>query len=316
MSSNYNNRQQRGRIHAGERNDDDEDDDNQNNPPEMYDIQPNHIQRIADTRKHAIKENTRKDYRTRLRRMIDWSLKEYPPFAASCIREVTEEEKLDVTKNFFNQTTHDFIYNKFNKKNVGVIMAFMTTIQTENEDGTGKTRSYSHIRKFHDAILWGANEQGTILSREYHQEMRDYLHSFDKLTTLAKRKGNTEEIDADPLQFELYKKLCTWTVDSSDVFSWVYIVLLWNCMGRSASVDALGLHNLKLGIDSIVITYDDSKTDSTGKNVSPKNCYANSYVPQMSSILVLAVWCMLYPDQFEEKDLFFIPSVDHLGNAT
>ena len=66
----------------------------------MYDIQPNHIQRIADTRKHAIKENTRKDYRTRLRRMIDWSLKEYPQFADCCIREVTEEEKLDVTKTF------------------------------------------------------------------------------------------------------------------------------------------------------------------------------------------------------------------------
>ena len=66
----------------------------------------------------------------------------------------------------------------------------------------------------------------------------------------------------------------------------------------------------------IVITYDDSKTDSTGKHVSPKNCYANPYVPQLSSILVLAVWCFLYPDHFEESDLFFVPSVDHLGNAT
>jgi hypothetical protein len=309
MSSNYHHRQHRGRIHAGER---DDDVDDAKKEPSSYAIQPGHKSRIAETIKHAVKDNTRRDYRSRLCRMVDWCVVEYPEFAAVGIRSVTEEEKMDPTKMFFKQEK-DFIYNKIAPD---IIQAFMVTIQTENEDGTGKTRSYSHVRKFHDAILWGANQQGTIISKEYHQSMRDYLHSFDKVTTLAKRKGNTEEIDADPLQFALYQKLCKWAVDSSDIFSWVYIVLLWNCMGRSASVDALGLHNLKLGIDSIIITYDDSKTDSTGKNVSPKNCYANPYVPHTSSFLVLAVWCMLYPDQFDVKDLFFIPSVEHLGNAT
>ena len=311
MSNNYH-RQPRGRIHAGERDDDNNEEEKNESP--SYQIQPGHFSRIANTAKHAVKESTRRDYRSRLCRMVDWCVKEYPEFAASHIRPITEEEKNDVTRNYFNQT-HDFIYNTL-KPGIGIIKAFLTTIQTENQDGTGKTRSYSHIRKFHDAILFGAGEQRTILQREYHQEMRSYLHSFDKETTLAKRKGNTEEIDADPLNFELYRKLCTWAVDSSDMFAWVYFVLLWNCMGRSASVDALGLHNLKLGVDSIVITYDDSKMDSTGKHVHPKNCYANPYEPQMSSFLVLAIWCFLYPDQFEEKDLFFIPSVDQLGNAT
>ena len=56
MLSTYHHRRQRGQNHAGEWNNNDDDD--QTSPPETYAIQPKHIQRIADTAKHAIKENT------------------------------------------------------------------------------------------------------------------------------------------------------------------------------------------------------------------------------------------------------------------
>ena len=87
-------------------------------------------------------------------------------------------------------------------------------------------------------------------------------------------------------------------------------------MGRSASVDPLGLHNLKLGTDSIVITYDDSKMDSMGERLHPKNCYANPYCPHISTFLALGIWIMLYPDQYETTDSLFLKDNTVVGTAT
>ena len=231
--SNYH-RRQLGRIHAGERDEDGGNDTSTNNNEisQAYEIRPEHIVRIAATADHAVKDATRKDYRNRLCRMINWCVAQYPQFATTSICQILENDANDTTKHFYNQT-HDFMYNKIDPE---IIKAFMSTIQTENEDGTGKTRSFSHVRKFHDAILFGACEQRTILPHIYHQEMKKYINSFQKESIQAKRKGNTDEMDADPMQFELYSKLCAWTVDSGDMFAWVYLVILWNCMGRSGSV--------------------------------------------------------------------------------
>ena len=87
-------------------------------------------------------------------------------------------------------------------------------------------------------------------------------------------------------------------------------------MGRSASVDPLGLHNLKLGTDSVVITYDDSKMDSTGERLPPKNCYANPYCPSISTFLALGVWIMLSPEQYESSDSLFLKEGTIIGTAT
>lgn len=146
--SNYH-RRQLGRIHAGERDNDGVTDTTSNNNNEIsqaYEIRPEHIVRIAATADHAVKDATRKDYRNQLCRMIDWCISQYPKF---------ENDTNDATKHFYNQT-QDFIYAKIDPE---IIKAFMSTIQTANEDGTGKTRSFSHVRKFHDAILFGALEQ-------------------------------------------------------------------------------------------------------------------------------------------------------------
>jgi hypothetical protein len=111
MSSNYHHRQHRGRIHAGERDDDANDAEKE---PSSYTILPEHISRIAETVKHAVKDNTRtrRDYRSRLCRMVDWCVVKYPVFAEG-IRSVTEEEKMDPTKMFLNQEKRFYIQQNF-----------------------------------------------------------------------------------------------------------------------------------------------------------------------------------------------------------
>ena len=198
-------------------------------------------------------------------------------------------------------------------------MAFLSTVRKDKV--TGKTRSFTHIRKFYDAILFGSREQGTSLPSEpidFHQAIENYLKSFKKENIAANKRGEVDETAADPMPFALYVALCTWSVESGDIFSWCYMIILWNCMGRSASVDPLGLHNFKLGTrtDSIVITYDDSKMDSTGERVHPKNCYANPYCPSTSMFLALGIYCMLYPEQYESTDCLFLKERTIIGTAT
>jgi hypothetical protein len=305
----------RGRIHPGQR-DDSANNTNSNTTDNTadYEILPEHKADIAVTVDHAEKPATRNEHRNRLRRMVDWCITKYPKFAAIGIRKISIEELNDVTKHFHKQE-YDFIYERIDPE---IIMAFLSTVRKEKDNGTGteKTRSYSHIRKFHDAILFGAREQGITLHKDYFTYMEKYLKSFKNESVAARRKGDVNELDADPMPFPLYVALSTWNVESGDIFSWCYLVLLWNCMGRSASVDPLGLHNLKLGTDSIIITYDDSKMDSTGEHVHPKNCYANPYCPCVSSFLALGIWCMLYPEQYDATDCLFLKNNTLLGTAT
>ena len=243
--------------------------------------------------------------------MVDWCVTKYPQYAKIATRDVTEEELNDTTKHYHNQR-RDFIYDKLSFK---FVLAFLSVVRKENADGTGKTRSFVHVRKFNDAILFGAREQSVKLDDQYKLHLKKYLASFRKESKVATGTGETDIEQSDPMSFDLYTALCTWYVDDGNVYNWVYQLLLWNCMGRSASVDTLGLHNFKLGTDSIVITYDRSKSDMGGERVHPKNCYANLYYPYLCSFLALGVWCLLYPEQFDDADFIFIKKDCELGSA-
>ena len=235
-------RQRGGRIHGGQRRRNNNNNNNNtiNDDNNAHDIQilPEHTAGIAVTVNHAEKEATRNGHRNRLKRMVNWCYEFYSDDVPNLIRPVTADELSDPEKHFHKQK-EDFIYQKLPP---GVVMAFLSTVRKDEK--TGKTRSYSHIRKFYDAILFGAREQRVSLPSDpidFHVTVENYLKSFRKENVAAKKRGDVEEIDADPMPFALYVALCTWCVESGDIFSWCYLVILWNCMGRCASVDPLGL---------------------------------------------------------------------------
>ena len=280
--------------------------------PDDFEVSPEHQLGIATTIDHSEKNDTRRDYRNRLQRMVDWCVEKYPNYAKIATRTVTEEELNDATKHYHKQRT-DFVYHKLSYK---FVLAFLSVVRKENADGTGKTRSFVHVRKFNDAILFGAREQSVKLDDQYKLHMKKYLGSFRKESKVATGTGQSDLEQSDPMSFDLYTALCTWYVDEGDVFNWAYQVLLWNCMGRSASVDPIGLHNFRLGTDSVIITYDRSKSDMGGERVHPKNCYANPYNPYLCTFLAMGVWCLLYPEQFDDADFVFIKKGCELGSAS
>jgi hypothetical protein len=105
----------------------------------------------------GLKKNTRDEHRGRLRKMVDWCMREYGVKTAPMIHVLTNKEKQD-RKKHFHKCMHDFNYEFVQPE---YVLAYFTTIKV-SEDGVA--RSFSHMRKHHDAVLFGAMEQGEVLS--------------------------------------------------------------------------------------------------------------------------------------------------------
>lgn len=170
----------------------------------------------------------------------------------------------------------------------------------------GKFRSESDIKKFSHSILFGACEARKVLPVDYHVKVDDFMKACKKETVTKKTEGKMDNEDSDPIIFPLYWLICQGALQNNNVFIWVFMLLQWNCMARSISIDPLGFHNFWCGTDSIKITYDKSKADQSGEKVSPKNVYANPFDPTISLFLGLGIWLSLKKETFVDNDSFFL----------
>ena len=92
--------------------------------------------------------------------------------------------------------------------------------------------SYEHIRKFHNAMLFGASEKGVTLPHTYLIEMKKFLDNYKK--QVAKRKeGAVDESNTDHITFPLYCLVANWFIKENNLFGWLFIIFQWNCMARS-----------------------------------------------------------------------------------
>jgi hypothetical protein len=72
---------------------------------------------------------------------------------------------------------------------VGFIKAFLGATKRKRK---GRICLYLHLGKFHDSILFDAEQTGTILSQVNHIEMEKFLDFYKKETVIAKREGEVE----------------------------------------------------------------------------------------------------------------------------
>ena len=149
----------------------------------------------------------------------------------------------------------------------------MSTMKKAN----GKVKSLQDVRKYKDAILWGAKVAGQRLTTSFYEEIDAHIASYKKLYIKAKKEGDVDEKEADPIPLSLYQSMLKWAIEANNVFVWFWTLAQWNCMARSASIDPLAFHNFKIGQDSTICKYDDQKADKTGERLSEKNIYANPF---------------------------------------
>lgn len=301
----------RGRIHVHER------DTNTETPiiGQGLALIDEHNAAILDTEDMAMCDKTRKEYRNRIKRICKFWKEKYPDYHEKGTRVLLQEQKEDPALYHFNNE-EDLVYDGLN---VNMIKAYLSKkkMKRPDKDGVVKMASFSDIRKYDDAIKWGCLIANERLSPMYFIEMEKYLKSYRKEFAKAKSNGLVEERDADPISSGLFRLICQWAVDGSNVFVWVFGLCVWHCMARTISVDCLALHNIQRGTsDSIKIKHDETKTDKAGEFTHEKNCYANPYDPSVCLYTALGCWLSLNSAVLEKTEKLFILPGAKAGSAS
>ena len=284
----------------------------QDSPPDVdpilggIEIKASHKAGIVKTQNSRIAKKTWEKHRNNIKNMIGWFDTNYPAYRhAGGIIKLTKE-KLENPSLHFHKNTEDLDYEKIN---VDLVLAFLANHKIlTGKKKAGKPRSNSDMKKFHHAILFGACEAKQALPLDYHVRVaEDFMKAYKKETVKLKQKGEMDSEDSDPIVFLLYRMICQWSLDSDNMFLWAFTLLQWNCMGRSISIDPLGLHNFKSATDSIKCLYDNSKSDQAGEKVSPKNMYANPVDPVICNFTGVGAWISLTRESFlDGSDSLFL----------
>ena len=257
------------------------------------------------TMKLAMKDSCRTNYRRRLQTIAKFWKENNPDYYAVGVREVGEEELNDETKFFYGRYKLDLMYPGLNYK---FVLHFLLSTKMKKD---GNFKSYPDLRKYKDAIMWGAKIAKQRLPTAFYESFENFLAAYKNELAQGKKDGKVEELAADPIPMELYKLVLRWALDANNVLVWFWTMAQWNFMARSASIDPLAFHNFSVGNDSYVGKYDSSKADKAGERLSEKNIYANAQEWQMCFWTGFGIWCALRRVSFGEdhEKLFLDPGV-------
>jgi hypothetical protein len=141
-------------------------------------------------------------------------------------------------------------------------------------------------------------------------QMKEILDGYEKLLNDLKKRGLFRLTEGKrELQFSGYEMLCakfmkkdpaekhvggSW---ATTTFAWFFLVLAWNLMSRSESVESIMLGHIEWREDCMVIQEQGHKGDQTGAKKYWKHIYANPLKPSMCPILAWAVLLFSSPSR-------------------
>ena len=86
-------------------------------------------------------------------------------------------------------------------------------------------------------------------------------------------------------------------------------------MAKFISIDHLGISNLKRGSDSMIVKYDESKSNKAGEKFSNKNKYANPTDPSICFFTALEICCCHKSVPLASRDGIVLKRNANLGTA-
>ena len=87
-----------------------------------------------------------------------------------------------------------------------MLKAFLSSIKVKGIDpvtGEPVPMGYDNVKKYKDAILWGANRAKQFLPKSFYQELGMYLKLYKKETAWAKKDNRLDESDVQIPYMEL-----------------------------------------------------------------------------------------------------------------
>ena len=203
----------------------------------IIEIDSAHKELVRDTKGYQLSIKLRREYCNRLNRIMDWMEEFYSDHFQTILVEILPSEREEGIR-FYHKMERDINYSKLSPS---VFEAFLSSHMLKEN---GKQCSFSHIRKFFDAVLYGARQSKRYVTMEFCSRIDTFLSCVTKQVISEKRDGNTDETDSDSISRNLYEAICFWAIGTINCFVWCFTVMLWNCMARSCSIDVIGMHNM------------------------------------------------------------------------
>ena len=257
-----------------------------------------YVSNVQETEQHSIDYKTKRAHRNKIKQIYEFWKEKFPQYYDLGVRILTQEDLADTTK-YWWKNKHDLVYPGLNS---WYVKAFLST---KVKKLNGMTMSFDNIRKYFDAIQFGATQAGALLPVKFYQDKDQYLQAFRKQVAKAKGSGELEEMEADPIPIGLFVLICRWAVKQGNVMMWVWTVLQWNLLARSVNVEPLCFHHFKVFQDSIQVKYDSNKSDKSGENTTTKHLYANPTDPFVCCYLSFGIFLCLNASRYADSELIF-----------
>ena len=144
-----------------------------------------------------------RDHRNRIKEMIEFVKIKYPTYALQVINEISESDLQNnryhwfgAKKDFDSKTMHPDIIKAFmaTKKVKQFKLPKSYSVQVRislqrNPEQKDCIMSYEHVRKFHNAMLFGASEKGVTFPPTNLIKVKKFLDNYKKEVASKKRKG-------------------------------------------------------------------------------------------------------------------------------
>jgi hypothetical protein len=158
------------------------------------------------------------------------------------------------------------------------------------------------MQGYKSALAWYYRKYDRTLNDDINKWIDEFVKGYRKDVADKKSRGVMSITEGkSPLSFGGFCRICMYLVSMVDatsklpwhliMFSWLFLTLCWNLIGRSASVGNIMLQHIDWCEDCLKIKLAKHKGDQTGEGLgNDKYIYANALNPSICSILALSVY--------------------------
>jgi hypothetical protein len=148
--------------------------------PSPIQLLPTHAAALSTTEAHASMRNTIRGHNLKIKKMLEWMQTNYPTDFTSFTVLLTPEQRKEDEGLKFYKNKYDF---KYQHLQVNLVKAFISANKiksTDPQNGNHTYYGYDNLRKYNDAILYGAKQAKFALSATFKQELKVFTDFLKK----------------------------------------------------------------------------------------------------------------------------------------
>jgi hypothetical protein len=177
------------------------------------------------------------------------------------------------------------------------LIAYMSQVchKANPKEGESPFNSFSTVSGYNSAVKWLYQESGVQMAPDATKKMSDFLLGYRRQVAEFKESGQMKMFEGKyPMTPLVYRFLAKKALEMDRDFHLsctvhTFLLLAWNLISRSNTVEHLMFERVEWEEDSLVVSIGKMKNDQEGQNFTPRHVFANSEVPEICPILSLAI---------------------------